>query len=872
MTEKSPRGYYYIKSGITRAVSAYALDGHVMEIKGNGRSKMDIQKILKQVDSLFAENKGQEAEKLMLKCAAQAVDEQDDGCLLQLLNELLGYYRETSQWENSFRIATQAIALAEHMDLKGTLPYATTLLNVATVYRAGGRLQESLEYYLEVEELYYKLLPADNMYIASLENNLSLLYQELGDYAKAKECQLKALEISEKNHSDYEVAVTCTNLAATCAQLEEREEFHQYALRSTEIFRRIGAVDSHYAAALATLGLYYLQRQEYDTALGFYRQAMEIVERGVGRNEAYRRLQEYVAACQAGLTAQEAATQEAATQQAAVQVLAGNEEPADTAVQIDTDKKSQPAPEGEGKGLALCRAYYETFGKPMISKRFPGYESRIAVGLVGKGSDCFGFDDAASEDHDWGPGFCMWLTDETYDSIGEALQEAYNGLPMDFEGYHRAPDVNAKNRRGVMRISDFYRKLLGTDCYEGIDWRQVQDHNLAEAVNGSVFRDDEGIFSAFREKLSKGYPEEIRLLKLAESAASFSQAIQYNFPRMWNRGDGLTAHMLAWDGMKAAMKLQHYIQEKYPPHDKWLYRSLQQSEANVDLIKLMEDVAEALEGLGYQVPEKSEGQDALEIQKVAKAAERLGAHFAKKMYGLDIISDIDPYLDHHSQELVYKASLSGRSREELVEEIARLEFEAFDKVKNEGGRASCQNDWPTFSIMRKSQYLTWNRTMLTQYLFDFYREYHLGHNLIEEKYGRMMESTAPERYEEIKDHFPKLTEAKKAIIEQVCSMQVGWMEEFAKEYPALADNARSIHTYEDNPFDTSYETYLRGELSTYSDKMLELYGRYIVGYARSAANLAMDIMENNVRMYGYKSIEEAERRTAAAWQGKGGRS
>ena len=826
---------------------------------------MDIQEILKRVDSLFAENKGQEAERLMLKSAARAVDEQDDGCLLQLLNELLGYYRETSQYENAFRIADQAVALAEHMDLKETLPYATTLLNVATVYRAGGRFQESLEYYLEVEELYFKLLPEDNMYIASLENNLSLLYQELGDYVKAKKCQLKALEIAEKLHSDYEVAVTCTNLAATCAQLEEREEFYQYALRSAEIFRRLDAVDSHYAASLATLGLYHLQQQEYDTALDFYRQAMEIVERGVGRNEAYHRLQEYVDACEAGILAQKETTQ-----QEAVQASVKQEERSETAVPVDSKSPSVP----EGKGLALCRAYYETFGRPMISQRFPGYESRIAVGLVGKGSDCFGFDDAASRDHDWGPGFCMWLTDETYESIGEALQEAYNGLPLDFEGYHRAPDVNAKSRRGVMRISDFYRKIVGTDRYENIDWRQVQDYNLAEAVNGSVFRDDEGIFSAFREKLLQGYPEEIRFLKLAEGAASFSQAIQYNFPRMWSRGDGMTAHMLAWDGLKAAMKLQHYIQGKYPPHDKWLYRSLQQSATDTDTTKFLENVAAALESLGKgAVPADSDRASGFmtdEGQKVSEAAEGLGAHLAMEMYGLDIISDIDSYLDHHSQELVYKSSLSGRSQEELVEEIARLEFEAFDKVKNEGGRASCQNDWPTFSIMRKSQYLTWNRTMLTQYLFDFNREYHLGHNLIEEKYARMMESTAPEQYEELKKHFPELTGKKKAVIQQICSMQVGWMEEFAKEYPALADNARSIHTYEDNPFNTSYETYLRGELSTYSDKMLELYGRYIVDYARAGANPAMDIMKNNVRMYGYKSIDEAERKTAAAWQGKGG--
>lgn len=95
------------------------------------------------------------------------------------------------------------------------------------------------------------------------------------------------------------------------------------------------------------------------------------------------------------------------------------------------------------------------------------------------------------------------------------------------------------------------------------------------------------------------------------------------------------------------------------------------------------------------------------------------------------------------------------------------------------------------------------------------------------------------------------------------------MEEFAAQYPALAENARSIHSYEDNPFNTSYETYLRGELGTYSDKMLELYGRYIVQYAREGKNPAQDIMTNSVRMYGYESVEEAEQKTAAAAERNG---
>ena len=61
-----------------------------------------------------------------------------------------------------------------------------------------------------------------------------------------------------------------------------------------------------------------------------------------------------------------------------------------------------------------------------------------------------------------------------------------------------------------------------------------------------------------------------------------------------------------------------------------------------------------------------------------------------------------------------------------------------------------------------------------------------------------------------------------------------------------------------SPFDTSYETYLRGELSTYSDETLDLYGRFIAGLCRKEQNLAKMIMTNTAHLYGYASLEELE--------------
>ena len=198
-------------------------------------------------------------------------------------------------------------------------------------------------------------------------------------------------------------------------------------------------------------------------------------------------------------------------------------------------------------------------------------------------------------------------------------------------------------------------------------------------------------------------------------------------------------------------------------------------------------------------------------------------------------------------------------KEKLIEQIVEFEWYEFDLVKNEGGRASCQEDWDTFSIIRKSQYLTWTEDMLHEYLWHLDDSLKHGRNLITEKYGRMMASTAPDRYDEIKDEFPVLSEQRISIMEQIISFQVEWMEAFAKQYPKLAGNARIIHTSEDTPYNTSYETYLRGELGTYSEELMKLYGEFIVSLAKNNQNLAYLTMQNTAKLYGYNSLEDAEK-------------
>ena len=86
-------------------------------------------------------------------------------------------------------------------------------------------------------------------------------------------------------------------------------------------------------------------------------------------------------------------------------------------------------------GLTLAQDYWESVGRPAFQRELPGLIERMAVGLAGEGSECFGYDDAISRDHDWGPGFCVWLTQADDQAYGSAAREIYRKLPRAFAGH-----------------------------------------------------------------------------------------------------------------------------------------------------------------------------------------------------------------------------------------------------------------------------------------------------------------------------------------------------------------------------------------------------------------------------------------------------
>lgn len=197
--------------------------------------------------------------------------------------------------------------------------------------------------------------------------------------------------------------------------------------------------------------------------------------------------------------------------------------------------------------------------------------------------------------------------------------------------------------------------------------------------------------------------------------------------------------------------------------------------------------------------------------------------------------------------------------QKLAEEITKLEWDQFQLTQNEGGRANCQGNWPTFHIMRVSQFLAWPLNLQESYKQDLERANSGGRNLITEKYARMMESTAPEIFERtIKPYIKPILEPRKSAQEQIISTQVKWAADFRNRYPHLGFAMRVLKTSEDTAENTSFETYLRGELSTYSDATFAKYQRFVNNLRAENLNLTQIIIANTVRMYGYDSLKAAE--------------
>lgn len=246
------------------------------------------------------------------------------------------------------------------------------------------------------------------------------------------------------------------------------------------------------------------------------------------------------------------------------------------------------------KGLELSKKYYEEFGKPMLEQNFSDILPYLAIGFVGSGSDRYGFDDEISQDHDFEPGFCIFLPDESLVTSQQEfkLRRAYSKLPNEFcEIKRNRLSPVGGDRNGVIRTSEFYLSAVGSENGDlSVDaWLNIPDYALAEAVNGEVYYDGYGEFTKIREKI-KNMPRDIKLKRLAGNLLIMAQSGQYNFNRCINHGEAEAAQLACARFVESTMKVLFLLENRYLPYYKWSFRALRSIDGGREIAELLSSI------------------------------------------------------------------------------------------------------------------------------------------------------------------------------------------------------------------------------------------------------------------------------------------
>ncbi|RBP99776.1 DUF4037 domain-containing protein [Bifidobacterium xylocopae] len=558
----------------------------------------DGERFLHGLDAIFdSDESNDEAEGYMLRALADAQDAGDDGGQLTVLNELIGYYRSRGRHEDNLPMIERSLKLAAEMGLEDSEAWTTTLINAATGMRAAGRYERAEALYLQALASAERTLRPGDRRLAALHNNLSMLYSETGRARQAVKELGKALDLltasSPDPGTDLDVASTHTNLALALLGLpaeggdaDTREartdQAMGHASKALEIYEA-GHLQAnpHFASALAGYGQVCFTSGRFGRAAGAYRKALGIITRDYGQaSDSYQITRDNLeqaleAAHRAGQKEEEPGGGQGGT--------AGNRHEGESG-------KSGLPPAAQAhrhrlSGLRLARAYWEQCGRPMIEARYPEYAGRIAAGLVGHGSECYGFDDELSQDHDFGPGFCLWLTHEDYEAIGDRLQADYEAMPQVFMGYgprERSVRARGESRRvGVFEIGDFFESITGYRQAPGEDkpheWLLLDEATLAAATNGEVFADPLGAFLQTRQGF-KAIPDDVRFALISRRLGMISQAGQYNLPRSLKRADGAAAWLAVDEFARAVASLVFLVNNPltvgYLPYYKWSFAAL----------------------------------------------------------------------------------------------------------------------------------------------------------------------------------------------------------------------------------------------------------------------------------------------------------
>ncbi|QYR63140.1 DUF4037 domain-containing protein [Fusobacterium animalis] len=511
---------------------------------------------------------------------------------IKALNELGGTLKYVGYYDEAENNLKKSLEIIKKKYGDNNLAYATSLLNLTEVYRFAQKFNLLEENYKKIVKIYQDNSADNSFSYAGLCNNFGLYYQNIGDMKSAYDLHLKSLDILKNYDSEeylLEYAVTLSNLFNPCYQLGMKEKAVEYLNKAIDIFEKnVGIEHPLYSASLNNMAIYYYNERELNKAIEFFERAAEISKKTMGvDSDNYKNILSNI------------------------EFIKGELPKSNDNIKLESTKNSSYEKNNiisstnlkNIKGLELSKRYFYDIVLPEFEKKLNDIFSLCAFGLVGEGSECYGYDDELSKDHDFGPSVCIWLRKDDYLKYKYRINKVLETLPKTYLGFQELKESEwGYNRRGLLNIEDFYFKFIGSaNPPQTInDWQKIPETALSTVTNGEVFLDNLGEFTKIREQLLNYYPEVIRQNKITTRLMNISQHGQYNYVRCLRRNDLVAANQCLYLFVDEVIHLVFLLNRRYKIFYKWANKALLDLKIlGNEIHKLLQDMVFAQNKIPY---------------------------------------------------------------------------------------------------------------------------------------------------------------------------------------------------------------------------------------------------------------------------------
>ena len=222
--------------------------------------------------------------------------------------------------------------------------------------------------------------------------------------------------------------------------------------------------------------------------------------------------------------------------------------------------------------IDISRDFFHEVLEPILLHEFPEETAQIAFGVFGYGSEVLRLDDDYSSDHHWGLRVNALMPDELLQARGkEMLRVIEVDLPDEYRGHSLREGYVGIKALALSSLEGFLDQTIGIEYPPQThgEWLRIPEEDIIHVINGEVWRDESGRFSAIRTALTGYYPEPVRLRRIAHWCRYFSGMGTYALQRAILRDNEYYAAIAFGKAIRWGVQIAFMLEKSYCTYDKW---------------------------------------------------------------------------------------------------------------------------------------------------------------------------------------------------------------------------------------------------------------------------------------------------------------